>query len=63
MHLPHAEVVHASSTAQAAFMLTQPDVTWQAAISAPLAAAHYRLAVLAEGIGDNPDAITRFVLV
>ncbi|HET6699424.1 MAG TPA: prephenate dehydratase [Nocardioidaceae bacterium] len=63
LHLPHAEVVHAPSTAQAAFVLTQPDAPWQAAISAPLAAEHYRLAVLAEGIGDNPDAITRFVLV
>ncbi|HET6625367.1 MAG TPA: prephenate dehydratase [Nocardioidaceae bacterium] len=63
LHLPGAEVVHVSSTAQAAFMLTRPDADWQAAISAPLAAEHYRLAVLAEGIGDNPDAITRFVLV
>jgi prephenate dehydratase len=63
LHLPQAEVVHASSTAQAAFMLTRPDATWDAAISAPLAAEHYRLAVLAEGIGDNAEAITRFVLV
>ena len=63
LHLPQAEVVHTSSTAQAAFMLTRPDATWDAAISAPLAAEHYRLAVLAEGIGDNAEAITRFVLV
>ena len=63
LHLPQAEVVHATSTAQAAFMLTRSDSPWQAAISAPLAAEHYRLAVLAEGIGDNPDALTRFVLV
>ena len=63
LHMPQAEVAHATSTAQAAFMLTQPDAAWDAAIAAPLAAEHYRLAALAEGIGDNPDAITRFVLV
>jgi prephenate dehydratase len=67
LHLPHAEVVHTTSTAQAAFMLTQHDAGdstgWDAAISAPVAAEHYRLAVLAEGIADNPDALTRFVLV
>jgi prephenate dehydratase len=62
-HLPGAEVVHTSSTAHAAFMLTQPEPGWDAAISAPVAAEHYRLATLATGIGDNPDALTRFVLV
>jgi len=62
-HLPRAEVVHTSSTAHAAFMLTQPEPGWDAAISAPVAADHYRLATLATGIGDNPDALTRFVLV
>jgi len=69
LHLPAAEVVHTSSTAQAAFMLTrdEPDGTphqgWDAAISAPVAAEHYRLTTLAEGIADNHDALTRFVLV
>ena len=63
LHLPHAQVVHTTSTAQAALMLTRPDATWDAAICAPLAAERYRLAVLAEGIGDTFDAITRFVLV
>ena len=63
LHLPRAEVVHTSSTAHAAFMLTQPEPGWDAAISAPVAADHYRLATLATGIGDNPDALTRFVLV
>ena len=63
LHLPGAEVVHTSSTAYAAFMLTQPDPGWDAAISAPVAAEHYRLATLATSIGDNPDALTRFVLV
>jgi len=66
LHLPGAEVVHTSSTAQAAFMLTREDAGaqgWDAAISAPVAAEHYRLATLATGIADNPEALTRFVLV
>jgi prephenate dehydratase len=63
LHLPQAEVVHTTSTAHAAFMLTQPDPGWDAAISAPVAADHYRLSTLATRIGDNPDALTRFVLV
>ncbi|HEU4513129.1 MAG TPA: prephenate dehydratase [Nocardioidaceae bacterium] len=63
LHLPQAHVVHATSTAAAAAAVADPASAWDAAISAPLAAEHYRLAVLAEGIGDNPDAITRFVLV
>jgi prephenate dehydratase len=62
-HLPKAEIVHAPSTAAAAAALGDPEPPWDAAISAPLAAQHYRLSVLAEGIGDNPDALTRFVLV
>jgi prephenate dehydratase len=66
-HLPHAETVHATSTAAAAAALGDSSgdqqAPWEAAISAPLAAEHYRLSVLADGIGDNPDAETRFVLV
>jgi prephenate dehydratase len=63
LHLPQAEVRHTTSTAAAAAALGDPAPPWDAAISAPVAADHYRLAVLAEGIGDNPDAMTRFVLV
>jgi prephenate dehydratase len=63
LHLPQAEVVHTTSTAFAALMLTQPEAEWDAAVSAPVAADHYRLATLATGIGDNPGALTRFVLV
>jgi prephenate dehydratase len=65
-HVPGAEVVHASSTAAAAAVLaadTDEQPPWDAAISAPLAARRYRLEALAEGIGDNPEAVTRFVLV
>jgi prephenate dehydratase len=63
-HLPHAEVVHSSSTAAAAAALAESsNPPWEAAISAPLAAHHYALEALAERIGDNTDAVTRFVLV
>lgn len=62
-HLPGVDVVHATSTAAAAAELTGDAPRWDAAISAPLAADHYRLEVLAEGIGDNAEAQTRFVLV
>ncbi|KQZ76102.1 MULTISPECIES: prephenate dehydratase [unclassified Nocardioides] len=62
-HLPHAEVVHTSSTAAAAAGLVGGGVEWDAAITAPLAASHYPLAVLANRIGDTADAETRFVLV
>ena len=63
LHLPGAEVVHATSTAAAAASVAEPDSPWDAAIAAPLAATHYRLSVMAEGVADNPDAETRFVLV
>lgn len=67
-HLPDVEVVHSSSTAAAAAALAvgpegPRDAPWDAAVSAPLAGEHYSLEALAEGIGDNPDAVTRFVLV
>ena len=63
-HLPDVEVVHTSSTAQAAAELAaSAQAPWDAAVSAPLAAERYALDVLAEGIGDNADAVTRFVLV
>ncbi|GAA1932064.1 prephenate dehydratase [Nocardioides marmoribigeumensis] len=64
-HLPGATVVHATSTAAAAAALADPDATplWDAAISAPLAAERYGLEALATGIGDNAEAVTRFVLV
>lgn len=64
-HLPQASVVHTSSTAAAAAALVDPEAParWDAAIAAPPAAEHYRLETLATGLGDNPDALTRFVLV
>ncbi len=62
-HCPQAQVVQVGSTAQAAAIVAAPDPAYDAAIAAPLAAGRYRLTVLASGIGDNPDAVTRFVLV
>ncbi len=64
-HLPEATVVHATSTAAAAAALAEPgsEPLWDAAISAPLAAERYGLEAVATGIGDNAEAITRFVLV
>jgi prephenate dehydratase len=63
VHHPNAEVVPVASTAQAAAIVAGPDSVYDAAIAAPIAAEHYRLAVLEHEIGDNPDAETRFVLV
>ena len=58
-NLPGVEVVHSTSTAAAAAALAlspsdhdQPP--WQAAISAPVAAEHYDLDTLAEGIARQP---------
>ena len=62
-HHPDAEVVDVASTAQAAAIVAAPDSVYDAAIAAPIAAEHYRLAVLEHEIGDNPDAETRFVMV
>ena len=62
-NLPQVEVIHTASTAAAAAGLAEIDCAWHAAISAPLAAKPYDLDELAAGIGDNQEAITRFVLV
>jgi prephenate dehydratase len=66
-HLPNAHVFRTTSTAAAAAMVANgqsgPDGPYHAAIAAQVAADHYRLATLATGIGDDPDAVTRFVLV
>ena len=58
---PNAEIVATSSTAAAAQALA--DGQSDAAIAAPAAATHYGLKVIAENIGDNDGAVTRFVLV
>jgi prephenate dehydratase len=63
-HLPDAEYVPGSSTAAAAMGLLEEDCLYGAAICAPLVAEEQPgLTALAGNIGDNPDAVTRFILV
>ena len=59
--LPAAEVVLAPSTAEAAKAVAAGR--YDAAVAAPIAAGHYGLVALAEGVQDNEGAVTRFVLV
>lgn len=63
VNIPGAEYVPASSTAAAAVGLLDADCPYDAAICAPLVAQQRGLNVLAEGIGDVEDAVTRFILV
>ncbi|XAS67591.1 prephenate dehydratase [Micrococcaceae bacterium Sec5.7] len=64
VNIPGAEYVPGSSTAAAAMGLLEEEAHYDAAICAPIVAAEQPgLAVLAENIGDNPGAVTRFVLV
>ena len=60
-HLPTAEVVPANSNAAAARDVANGRC--DAAVSTALAARHYGLSALAEGVVDEPNARTRFVLV
>lgn len=60
--LPEHGHMPATSNVQAAAALLVDDQA-DAAIAPPGITAHYPLDVLAEGIGDNPNAVTRFVLV
>jgi len=63
-HLPDAAYVPTLSTAASAAALAQPgEVMFDAAVCAPVAARNEGLEVLAEDIGDNASAVTRFVLV
>ena len=60
-NFPHAEIIETPSTAAAAKGLTEGK--YDAAIAASTAAKNYNLKLIAENIGDNENAITRFVLV
>ncbi|WP_461188734.1 prephenate dehydratase [Arthrobacter sp. Z4-13] len=63
-HLPGTEYVPGSSTAAAGIGLLEEDCQYDAAICAPLIAREQpMLSALAEDIGDNPGAVTRFILV
>jgi len=60
-NFPHVEIIETPSTAAAAKGLAEGK--YDAAIAAATAAKNYNLKVIAENIGDNENAITRFVLV
>jgi prephenate dehydratase len=58
---PNAQVIETASTAAAAKGLSKGD--YDAAIGAAIAAKNYQLKMIAEDIGDNSNAVTRFVVV
>ena len=60
--VPDAEVIPAMSTAAAAASVAHEHL-FDAAIAAPWAGEPLGLVAAAKGIADNPDAMTRFVLV
>jgi prephenate dehydratase len=63
-HLPEAVYVPTLSTAASAAALAQPgEVMFDAGVCAPVAARDEGLEILAQDIGDNASAVTRFVLV
>jgi len=61
--LPEAVVTESGSTAGAAAEVADAQSRFDAAICAQVAGEMYRLSPLAAAIADNPDAVTRFVLV
>ena len=61
-NLPGVHVLPAMSTAAAAAELDS-DANYDAAICSVVAAKHYNLEILANGIGDAEAAFTRFILV
>ncbi|MFD5080598.1 prephenate dehydratase [Streptomyces sp. NPDC058371] len=62
-NLPWADTVTATSTAQAAREVAAGAVPGRAAIASPDTLRRYGLDILASGIGDRRDAVTRFVKV
>jgi prephenate dehydratase len=58
---PNAQVIETTSTAAAAKGLSKGD--YDAAIGAVIAAKNYQLKIIAKDIGDNTNAVTRFVVV
>ncbi|MFI0774318.1 prephenate dehydratase [Streptomyces sp. NPDC021212] len=63
IHLPHADFVASSSTAQAAREVGTSRAPSSAAIASPKTLARYGLDVVAQSIGARPDAVTRFVKI
>lgn len=60
-HLPNAKAAASTSTAAAAVAVLDGD--FDAAVTAPVAAVHYPLQVLATDVADLTDAVTRFLLL
>ncbi len=60
-HLPDAQLRPAYSNADAARQVAEGNA--DAAVTSPLAAAHWALSALADGVVDEPNARTRFVLI
>ena len=56
---PQAEIVPTSSTSAAAELVSKGEL--DAAIASSVAASHFGLEILAENIGDNAGAVTRFI--
>jgi prephenate dehydratase len=56
---PQAEIVPTSSTSAAAELVSKGEL--DAAIASSVAANHFGLEILAENIGDNAGAVTRFI--
>ncbi|BDZ45466.1 prephenate dehydratase [Naasia aerilata] len=59
----HAHLPATSNVQAATQLLEEGPVLADAAIAPPTIVDHHPLAVLADRIGDNPNAVTRFVLV
>lgn len=55
--------VPSTSTAAAAAAMAEGATSFDAALCNPLSAEQYGLTILAEGVADNPDAVTRFICV
>ncbi|WP_203136530.1 prephenate dehydratase [Microbacterium sp. JZ31] len=62
-NLPSHQHVPAASNVASAVGVLDGSSPAEAAIAPPGITAHHDVEVLARGIGDNPDAVTRFVLV
>lgn len=60
-HLPDAQILLSTSTAEAAAQVALGD--FDAAVAAPSAAERHGLEVLADDVADNPGAVTRCALV
>ncbi|WP_106848964.1 prephenate dehydratase [Blastococcus sp. Marseille-P5729] len=60
-NLPGADAVTTTSTAEAAALVARGE--YDAAVCASIAAENHGLAILADGIEDTKDAVTRFVLL